>query len=550
MAVSLPGLSGLSVIDRDEARFAQASVQMAESGDLLNIRFQDEARNKKPAGIYWLQTAAIKIFSAEGERKIWVQRLPSVLGALLAVLATYWGGAKLIGRESAFIGAAALALSMMMVFESHIAKTDAVLCGLAALCFASLAHIRHTPSGLSLWKARPAVWVFWLAFGGSILVKGPIVPTLIALTCTGLLIWEKRGYGIRQLINIPAIIASLLLFIPWAVAIGIETHGVFFTESLGHDLGGKIVSAQESHPGPPGYHLGFLHLTFWPASLLLLPVIIYTVHALKHQTCSDDRFAKLTRLCVAWIIPYWIVIELMPTKLPHYSLPLFPALCLLFGLTVTALHKNDEFRTSRRISALIFLLLSGAIIAALLYTLSLYSEAAPIVMIYASCAVGGLAATIAAISIWRRRMKTALLSAGLCGIILNATAYSLVLPNLTDFRLADRLTNGFEEQNLPLPRQGGDVVQALNFTEPSLVYHFGKEVRLGEQIDLNTAETWTEGRIFIVDTLHKKGQGWARFQTAQKAQKACTRTLFRVDGVNYSRGNEVDLRVLQVIACE
>ena len=42
----LSGLSQFPVIDRDEARFAQASVQMAESGDLINIRFQDEARNK------------------------------------------------------------------------------------------------------------------------------------------------------------------------------------------------------------------------------------------------------------------------------------------------------------------------------------------------------------------------------------------------------------------------------------------------------------------------------------------------------------------------
>ena len=129
MLVSLPGLSNLPVIDRDEARFAQASVQMAESGDLINIRFQDEARNKKPAGIYWLQTAAIKTFGKTGDRAIWVQRLPSVLGALIAVLATYWGTARMIGRRGAFIAASMLALSALMVFEAHIAKTDAMLCG-------------------------------------------------------------------------------------------------------------------------------------------------------------------------------------------------------------------------------------------------------------------------------------------------------------------------------------------------------------------------------------------------------------------------------------
>jgi len=46
----LPGLTSLPVIDRDEARFAQASVQMAETNDFLNIRFQDEALGRPTHG--------------------------------------------------------------------------------------------------------------------------------------------------------------------------------------------------------------------------------------------------------------------------------------------------------------------------------------------------------------------------------------------------------------------------------------------------------------------------------------------------------------------
>src|SRR6516162_8767255 len=51
----LPGLATIPPLDRDEARFAQATRQMLETGDFVRIRFQDEARNKKPIGIYWLQ---------------------------------------------------------------------------------------------------------------------------------------------------------------------------------------------------------------------------------------------------------------------------------------------------------------------------------------------------------------------------------------------------------------------------------------------------------------------------------------------------------------
>ena len=89
LAMILPGLTSLPVIDRDEARFAQASVQMADTNDLLNIRFQDEARNKKPAGSYWAQTAMIKVFARDGEPRIWAQRLPSVLASLISISVSY-----------------------------------------------------------------------------------------------------------------------------------------------------------------------------------------------------------------------------------------------------------------------------------------------------------------------------------------------------------------------------------------------------------------------------------------------------------------------------
>ena len=60
----LPGFFSIPPIDRDEARFAQATKQMVESGDLVDIRFQDDVRYKKPVGIYWMQAAAVETASA------------------------------------------------------------------------------------------------------------------------------------------------------------------------------------------------------------------------------------------------------------------------------------------------------------------------------------------------------------------------------------------------------------------------------------------------------------------------------------------------------
>src|SRR5271156_7183169 len=81
LALYLPGMTAIPVLDRDEARFAEATRQMLESGDFLHIRFQNEARNQKPAGIYWLQAAAVSVFSAPESTAIWPYRLPSLIGA-------------------------------------------------------------------------------------------------------------------------------------------------------------------------------------------------------------------------------------------------------------------------------------------------------------------------------------------------------------------------------------------------------------------------------------------------------------------------------------
>ena len=86
----LPGFFQIPPMDRDEARFAQATKQMLETGEYVDIRFQDEVRYKKPVGIYWLQAAMVKTATALGmpnaPRTIWVYRIPSLIGAIGAVL--------------------------------------------------------------------------------------------------------------------------------------------------------------------------------------------------------------------------------------------------------------------------------------------------------------------------------------------------------------------------------------------------------------------------------------------------------------------------------
>src|SRR6202051_4319115 len=79
----LPGFFNIPPIDRDEPRFAQATKQMVETSDFVDIRFQDEVRYKKPVGIYWLQSAVVETATKLGlpraEVRLWPYRGPSLI---------------------------------------------------------------------------------------------------------------------------------------------------------------------------------------------------------------------------------------------------------------------------------------------------------------------------------------------------------------------------------------------------------------------------------------------------------------------------------------
>ena len=90
-------------LDRDEARFAQASKQMLQTGDYITVRFQDELRAKKPAGIYWLQSTFANLLGADD---ISSYRFVNVLALLASVFALYHMALQFYDSRAAFAAAA------------------------------------------------------------------------------------------------------------------------------------------------------------------------------------------------------------------------------------------------------------------------------------------------------------------------------------------------------------------------------------------------------------------------------------------------------------
>src|SRR6202795_4413866 len=156
----LPGFFNIPPIDRDEARFAQATKQMVESGDFIDIRFQDEVRYKKPVGVYWLQAAAVETASALGlpraQVRVWLYRVPSLIGAIGAVLLTYWTALAFVTRRGAILAALMICSYVLLGGEARLAKTDAMLLLTVTAAMGALARVylswqRDEDDGRSSW---------------------------------------------------------------------------------------------------------------------------------------------------------------------------------------------------------------------------------------------------------------------------------------------------------------------------------------------------------------------------------------------------------------
>ena len=323
----LPGFFQIPPVDRDEARFAQATKQMVERGEYVDIRFQDDVRYKKPVGIYWLQAVAVKAGETLGipraRTTIWLYRLPSLIGATGAVLLTYWTALAFVTRRTALVAALMMASSILLGVEARLAKTDAMLLLTSVAAMGAMARIylaaRRTPDVRQGWT-QPAI--LWTALAGGVLLKGPLILMFVGLTALALSIADRSALWLRALRPLAGIAWLILLVLPWFVAIVAKSGDSFFVKAIGEDMLAKIGSGQEAHGAPPGLYFLLFWVTFWPGSVLA---------GLAAPMVWKARREPGAKFLLAWLIPSWLVFEAVMTKLPHYVLPLYPAIAILIA---------------------------------------------------------------------------------------------------------------------------------------------------------------------------------------------------------------------------
>lgn len=518
----LPGLKNLPVTDRDEARFAQASRQMLKTGNFIDIRFQNTPRYKKPIGIYWMQAACAAMAGGPESNEIWPYRIPSLLGAMFSILLTFYFARFFFGPKEGFHSAVLLGSSLLLNVDARIATTDAALLASIILMQGMLGvlYVRlKRKETISTWVPM----VFWAACGIGILLKGPLPIVIALLTIVGLSISDKSLGLIKVLRPLRGLSLMLAIILPWFIAINLASRGAFLKTAVSSDLLPKLIGGQESHGAPPGYYLFQFPALFWPASL----VALWSLWA-----SWKVRENYVIRFLLAWIIPFWIVLEVVPTKLPHYILPIFPAVAILTGGLLfdrgrwEFLRRRKSFRRLKWISTLVWVVVSVALVIFALFVPAYFNHeffAAEFLVILGVCFV------LASVLFKQGNEKPwMILIYSIVGCILViGPGFSQIFPRLKGPWISRDVARMV--QTLPLPRK--PVLVSVGFHEPSLVFLLGTNTRLGD-ID-SAVEDLEKGRASLALIDHKVA-GVFMSMAGEKGLKLTALRSFR--GFNYSNG--------------
>ncbi len=527
----LPGFFSLPPLDRDESRFAQATKQMLETRDFVDIQLGGEARYEKPVGIYWLQAASTAVLGSGARDQIWTYRVPSLLGALAAVAATFWLVSAFAHVEAAFCAGLVLGLSALLMSEAKIAKTDAVL--LASIVMAQAVIMRFYLSarapGTGPAPGLTVALLGWAALGLGVLVKGPVIIAVCMASIVAIVVWDRDWRWLARLHAGPGLAVALAIVLPWLIAIGLASHGLFFEKSLGQDFAQKLAGGQETHGAPPGYFALLANLTFWPGSLLLLPGIVYGI---------AHRREPAVRYLLAWAAATWLMFELVPTKLPHYVLPAYPALAALCALWLTsgAHSESKGQRAARHVSLSLYVLVGLALAVFVVWTPQRFGTGSPW-WLYATVGLGVLAVLAVIPQMLARRFYAAFAMASLSAIILYSVAGFLTVPRLTELwispRLAQAVARHAELKDPPVVTAG--------YAEPSIAFLLGTRTQLDDGPEAGRAAASTGGLALVAED--QRGG----FLGAVEMGGARADALEEIDGLNYSRGRQTRITLYRVV---
>lgn len=374
----------------------------------------------------------------------------------------------------------------------------------------------------------------WMLIALGVLAKGPITLMVVGLTAVSLAAMTGRWRWLLALRpGMGAAIVALLVG-PWVALVMREVGVREYWTVLVDETFGRSVAASEGHWGPPGYHLLLLPVMFWPGSLFTAAGVAAAWRSARGG--MEGRWwrrwkagAPAEMFLLAWLIPAWIVFEAVTTKLPHYTLPLYPAVALL---SARAMSEASGRARGLGLGGVVWLVIGAVIASGVAAGLArVFGFAAPpgwMTAMGAGVGVGAGLIVASARALYTRAFVLAQTLGILAAVVASAVLFGVVLPRLSALWVSSRLMTVIDRAD---PARAARVASA-GYGEDSLEYLLDGRM---ERVRVSEAGEWSSrhaGALIVLPT-----------DRAQEALGSDVKILGRAAGFNYSKGEWVDLVV-------
>lgn len=450
-----PGSGTLPLMDRDEPRFARATIEMMRTGDWIVPHFNSEYRFDKPPLTYWLMSVGYRVFGFTE----FGARAASILASLATAIALYAMGRRWFSPLAGLLAGFGWLTALQVLLHGRGAVADPPLVLCVTLAQWALFELlgEQAPSRAAGWR-----WTLWLSLAFGFLAKGPIALAVPFLGALLFRLYRRAPLPWRRLGALWGVPILLLVVGAWGIPALWLTRGAFWSGGMEKHVIDRGVRAWNSRL--------FLPLFYYPLTFFfsLFPWSAFAGRAIARvQAQRHPRAAFLA----GWFLAPMLIFSFYATQLPHYTLPGFPAAVLL-----TAWALTDPPRDGVAVRVL-FVTVIGFFLAAAL-ALGVLVAIWPLpVLAPLRWAFGGAALLLAALvaialcfALGRAQWSWAPLAAVALGFATLAQGLRAVHPAVLVRSEVARLA-------------GDHRIAAYRFTEPSLVFYGDLGDRKWEMLD-------------------------------------------------------------------
>lgn len=318
-------LGGAALFDPDEGRNSEKAREILALNDWVTPHKNFHPVLDKPMFFYWMIALSYKLFGVSE----WAARFPSAVAALGCLIVVYFFARRHWGRWTALWSTLILLANVEFFALARIVILDMSLTLAVTLALCAFYEAAHTENARS---RRILCGVMYLALGVAVLIKG-----LIGVVVPGMVIFFYLALGwrwkiLKKIDLVPGALLVLAVALPWYLQAEARNPGYlryfFWDEHFG-----RFTTNEFRRAGPWYYFFAVVAIGFLPWSVFL-PLAVRKFW----REGFDDKFLFL----ILWALLPFIFFSISQSKLPHYVLPIFPALAMLTAATVVGLYRKAE----------------------------------------------------------------------------------------------------------------------------------------------------------------------------------------------------------------